>query len=51
MRSGEAVGEIENVSEVSVVEPRPRFLTLGERQLPAALLLPAGASPMDRSRC
>ena len=45
MRSGEVVGEIENVSEVSVVEPRPRFLTLGERQLPAALLLPGGREP------
>ena len=45
MRSGEVVGEIENVSEVSVVEPRPRFLTLGERELPAALLLPGGREP------
>ena len=45
MRSGQVVGEIENVSEVSVVEPRPRFLTLGERELPAALLLPGGREP------
>jgi dipeptidyl-peptidase-4 len=45
MRSGQVVGDIENVSEVSVVEPRPRFLTLGERELPAALLLPGGREP------
>jgi dipeptidyl-peptidase-4 len=44
-RSGQVVAEIENVSEVSVVEPRPRFLTLGERELPAALLLPGGREP------
>ncbi|MGA9160457.1 MAG: prolyl oligopeptidase family serine peptidase, partial [Actinomycetota bacterium] len=43
--SGEVVGSIENVSEVAVIEPRPRFLTLGERELPAALLLPGGREP------
>jgi len=44
-RSGEQVGTIENVSEVPVIEPRPRFLTLGERELRAALLLPGGREP------
>jgi dipeptidyl-peptidase 4 len=43
--SGEVVGAIDNVSEVSVIEPRPRFLTLGERELPTALLLPGGREP------
>ena len=28
-----------------VIEPRPRFLTLGERELRAALLLPGGREP------
>ena len=42
---GEVVGTIENVSETSVIEPRPRFLTLGERELHAALLLPGGREP------
>ncbi|HET7929226.1 MAG TPA: prolyl oligopeptidase family serine peptidase, partial [Actinomycetota bacterium] len=44
-RSGEPVGTVENVSEVPVVEPRPRFLTLGERELRSALLLPGGREP------
>jgi len=44
-RSGEQVGTIENVSESPVMEPRPRFLTLGERELRAALLLPGGREP------
>ncbi len=44
-RSGEVVGTIENVSETSVIEPRPRFLTLGERELHAAMLLPGGREP------
>ena len=42
VRSGEPVGAVENVSEVPVVDPRPRFLTLGGRELRAALLLPGG---------
>jgi dipeptidyl-peptidase-4 len=46
-RSGEPVGAVENVSEVPVVEPRPRFLTLGERELHAALLLPGGREPEE----
>ena len=45
MRKGEEAGVIENVSEVSLVEARPRFLTLGERELRAALLLPGGREP------
>ncbi len=44
-RSDEPVGTIENVSEVPVIEPRPRFLTLGKRELRAALLLPGGREP------
>ena len=46
-RSGEPVGAVENVSEVPVVDPRPRFLTLGERELHAALLLPGGREPEE----
>jgi hypothetical protein len=49
-RSGESVGTIEDVSESSVIEPRPRFLTLGEHELRAALFL-AAASPTGRSPC
>ena len=45
VRAGEVVGAIENVSEAAVIAPRPRFLTLGERELPAALLLPDGRDP------
>jgi dipeptidyl-peptidase 4 len=45
VRGGEQVGRIENVSEASVIEARPRFLTLGERDLPAALFLPGGREP------
>jgi dipeptidyl-peptidase 4 len=45
IRSGEPAGTVENVSEVPVVDPRPRFLTLGERELRAALLLPDGREP------
>src|SRR5262245_10678493 len=44
-RGGEEVAPIENVSEPSVIEARPRFLTLGERELRAALLLPGGLEP------
>jgi dipeptidyl-peptidase-4 len=39
------VGEIRSFAEVSVVEPKPTFLTLGERELRAALLLPGGREP------
>jgi dipeptidyl-peptidase 4 len=47
VRSGEPVGTVENVSEVPVVDPRPRFLTLGDRELHAALLLPGGREPEE----
>ena len=44
-RAGEEIAPIEDVSEASVIEARPRFLTLGERELRAALLLPGGREP------
>jgi dipeptidyl-peptidase 4 len=44
-RAGEEVAPIENVSDASVIEARPRFLTLGDRELRAALLLPGGREP------
>ena len=47
VRSGEPAGTVENVSEVPVVDPRPRFLTLGDRELRAALLLPGGREPEE----
>jgi dipeptidyl-peptidase 4 len=47
-RGGEEVAPIENVSEPSLIEARPRFLTLGERELRAALLLPGGREPEGR---
>src|SRR5262245_30430517 len=45
LRNGDEVGTIENISEPCVVEARPRFLTLGERELRAALFLPGGREP------
>ncbi|HKI30041.1 MAG TPA: DPP IV N-terminal domain-containing protein, partial [Actinomycetota bacterium] len=45
IRSGEPAGTVENVSEIPVTQPRPRFITLGERELRAALLLPGGREP------
>jgi dipeptidyl-peptidase-4 len=45
IRSGEPAGTVENLSEIPVIEPRPRFITLGERELHAALLLPGGHEP------
>ena len=44
-RKGEPVAEIENRSEPPVIEARPTFLTFGERELRAALLLPNGREP------
>ena len=44
-RKGEPVAVIENRSERPVIEARPKFLTLGERELRAALLLPNGREP------
>ncbi len=45
LRKGEPVAVIENRSERPVIEARPTFLTLGERELQAALLLPNGREP------
>ena len=45
IRSGEPAGTVENVSEIPDTQPRPRFITLGERELRAALLLPGGREP------
>jgi dipeptidyl-peptidase-4 len=45
LRDGREVAEIASTAEVPVVTPRPRFLTLGDRELRAALLLPDGAEP------
>ncbi|MGZ5354088.1 MAG: prolyl oligopeptidase family serine peptidase [Actinomycetota bacterium] len=44
-RHGTLVGEIRTEAEVPVVQPHPEFLTLGERDLRAALLLPNGREP------
>jgi dipeptidyl-peptidase-4 len=44
-RRGAVVGEVRSLAEVPVVEPAPRFLTLGDRELRAALLLPGGSEP------
>ncbi|HEX5950871.1 MAG TPA: prolyl oligopeptidase family serine peptidase, partial [Actinomycetota bacterium] len=41
------VGEVRSTAETPVVEAKPIFLTLGERQLRAALLLPGGGEPDD----
>jgi dipeptidyl-peptidase-4 len=45
LRSGEVVGSIDNVSEDPVIQARQAFLTLGERELRAALLVPGGREP------
>jgi dipeptidyl-peptidase-4 len=39
------VGEIRSEAEVPVVRPSPRFVSLGERDIRAALLLPGGREP------
>jgi dipeptidyl-peptidase-4 len=44
-RAGTATDEIPSVAETPVVRPEPTFLTLGERELRAALLLPNGREP------
>jgi dipeptidyl-peptidase-4 len=44
-RIGSATGEIASKAETPVIEPTPRYLTLGERNLRAALLLPNGREP------
>lgn len=45
VRGGSAVAEIRSFAETSVIEPTPSFLTLGGRDLRAALLLPNGREP------
>ncbi|MGE5227263.1 MAG: DPP IV N-terminal domain-containing protein [Planctomycetaceae bacterium] len=45
VRGEEVVATLENLAEEPVVDPRPRYLTLGERGLRAALLLPGGVEP------
>jgi dipeptidyl-peptidase-4 len=45
IRDGTAVGPIESRVERSVIDPEPRFLTLGPRSLDAALFLPGGREP------
>ncbi len=45
LRDGAPVAEIGSLAETSVIEAKPEFLTLGERDLRAALLLPNGAEP------
>jgi dipeptidyl-peptidase-4 len=42
---GEPVAEVANLAETPVVDPQPRFLRLGERELLAALFLPGGREP------
>ncbi|MEV0222036.1 prolyl oligopeptidase family serine peptidase [Streptomyces sp. NPDC050704] len=45
LRAGEPAGRIQVLTERPVTEPRPRFLTLGERELRAALYLPKEYEP------
>ncbi|MFC4472774.1 prolyl oligopeptidase family serine peptidase [Streptomyces xiangluensis] len=45
LRDGKQAGRIRVLSERPVTEPRPRFLTLGERELRAALYLPESYEP------
>ncbi len=44
-RGDRALAQITSAAETPVVEPRPAFVTLGERDLRAALLLPGGREP------
>ncbi|MEU9961183.1 prolyl oligopeptidase family serine peptidase [Streptomyces sp. NPDC050982] len=45
LRDGGPAGRIRVLAERPVTEPRPRFLTLGERELRAALYLPTSNEP------
>ncbi len=45
LAGAEPVAEIANLAEEPVVQARPTFLTLGARELQAALLLPGGLEP------
>jgi dipeptidyl-peptidase-4 len=44
-RNGARIGQIASVAETPVVQPSPLFITLGELELRAALLLPNGREP------
>ncbi|HSL10356.1 MAG TPA: DPP IV N-terminal domain-containing protein [Actinomycetota bacterium] len=46
-RHGEVVATIASVGETPILDPRPTFTVIGERQLRSALVLPRGASPGD----
>ncbi|WP_338146133.1 prolyl oligopeptidase family serine peptidase [Streptomyces scabichelini] len=48
LRDGRPAGRIRVLAERPMVEPRPRFLTLGERELRAALYLPESYEPGAR---
>ncbi|MEU3790034.1 alpha/beta fold hydrolase [Streptomyces fructofermentans] len=50
LRGGRPAGRIGVLAERPVTEPRPRFLTLGERELRAALYLPGGHRPAPDTR-
>ncbi|HEU4356086.1 MAG TPA: prolyl oligopeptidase family serine peptidase [Actinomycetota bacterium] len=45
LRGGEEVATVASVAERPLVDPRPMFLRLGERELRSALLLPGGREP------
>jgi dipeptidyl-peptidase-4 len=45
LRDGEPVGRIRSNAELPPIEAKPRFLSLSERALRAALLLPGGRDP------
>jgi dipeptidyl-peptidase-4 len=45
VRGEEVVATLEHLAEEPVVDPQPRYLTLGERRLRAALLVPGGVEP------
>ncbi|MFS8200001.1 prolyl oligopeptidase family serine peptidase [Streptomyces sp. CWNU-52B] len=45
LRDGAPAGRIQVLAEQPVTRPRPRFLTLGERELRAALYLPRSHEP------
>jgi dipeptidyl-peptidase 4 len=47
LRDGDVVGSIRSNAERPPIEAHPRFLSLGERELRAALLLPGGRDPED----
>ncbi|HEU4526843.1 MAG TPA: prolyl oligopeptidase family serine peptidase [Actinomycetota bacterium] len=45
VRGDEVLAPVSSVAERPVVEPRPMFVRLGERELRSALLLPGGREP------